>query len=167
LKSGGFEAVGWETGRFGVGFVLLLAGTLQFFPVLALSQLGGLFSQAYDLLFFPSLFVMVACLVLVASVSRRFTKPGFVRPYQVSYEDRRDDGGELELTYANAQRHEKVAVESVTVQKGGLWRPAWSGSRPVTGKTTALRIRFKHRGGVLYLGFESQEEMAQAYEFLR
>jgi hypothetical protein len=169
VNAGSISATGWESPGPGARFVLLLVGIVQFFPVLALSQFGGPYFWLYLHLFYPSVAVFVLFLIIAAYVSNQSTKKSILGPYSIEYTYHGNELGELELTYTNVKgvKRVRIAVKSVKIERIGMWRPGWGGVRRVEGLVAALRIKYKHRQGGLYLGFRSEQEMRNVYELLQ
>ncbi len=172
MKSGSFQAIGFEGGYSRSGnasFFLLLIGALQF---LALTYLGFPAIGPLDMenVFLISLVVTVGCLIGLLATSLQAKR--LIGTFDVAYVDRRDDGGELELTYAMKDRasRDSLAVEKVEAFPGApLAVPTFQrGLNYAPGTEAHLAIRFKRKGGRLRLelGFPSSEEMDEVYRQL-
>ena len=162
MKTGNFSAVGWEASVRPVVFFLLLAGALQIFVVLFVSEL-------YSFII-PSLLLMVASLVgfLALNVSAHRT----VGVYEVSYIDKRSDGGFLEISYARegSDKAEALKVKSISASHRPLSLPTYSkGVRYDNDTVASLTVNFTggQKARRLELGFSSETEMNHAYEQLR
>ncbi len=166
MKTGRFDAVGYETPPASITLFLTLVGTLQIFPVLALSEFSGTYLWLYTKLVFPSCLILILSLLIAAYINRRLTRENSIGAYSVDFAD--NGRGELELSYANTRgvRREHLVPKSVTINRV-LWRTNWKGGQPVDGVVAALGIKFKHRRGRLHLGFPTEQVMRDVYEILR
>lgn len=173
-KSGSFEAIGWEASQRNSLLLLLLAGSLQTILVVYIYNLPSVASwyhPLYNLIIWPSLiFTVISFAGFALLVVRvRFT----VGPYDVSFVDRRANGGALEFTYLTAKgaKRESLHVKSVRPHfKTPLNQPSFSGPVSyVKGTSASLTVEFMGKAGPtkLELGFTNPEEMEQVYEQLK
>jgi hypothetical protein len=173
-KSGHFQAIGWEGGisRIGaISYLVLLLGSLQFLVFLFLPEFPSFGPISSVSFFYLSLAISISSIAGLFMSGIRFTR--VVGAYDVSFEDHRQEGKNLELTYLSQRGIKRVSVPVTGMQphpKSPLYRPTFSrGVSYVSGTKASLTIKLEHKGGPLRLelGFPSVEEMNIVYEQLR
>ncbi len=169
-NTGSFHALGWEAGGPYKLFLLSLVGIIQFFAVVLLSQFGHSYKSIYDDTIFPSLIIMGVSLVIFGAISAYSSRPHLIREYDVTFEDRRSEGGTLRLSYTDSKGlRRESAVKSVKAEHGPLFRPMFTagGTMSVGETKAAMVLTFSDRHERLELGFPSLEEMEKVYEQIK
>ncbi|MGD0476934.1 MAG: hypothetical protein ABSB29_02065 [Nitrososphaerales archaeon] len=164
-KTGSFQAIGWEATAPTLKFFLPLAGVLQIFGVVFLSEMGSWYLDVAERILFPSLLVLVVSFLVLGVQAVVSTRSSLVGTYLVSFIDRREEGGKLELSFEKARGRKRglMVVESVAAKQGRLYRPGYRFPHPVEGTSASIKVKFEGHQGGLELGFASIEKMNEVY----
>ena len=174
MKGSDFHSKGWERNppRLLVP-VLPAVGVLQFPLLLFLFHYNPGPSSAYfqfyiNYLGLPSLLIFVISFLVGLSLPFWFLMSTRLRAFDLYLEDKRDENGELELTFVESGKTRKgpFVVDKVKMYPSGLVRNVGRFNRRVGGTRASMVISFKGRRKQLELGFATAEEMNQVYEQL-
>jgi hypothetical protein len=170
MKTGSFHAVGSEIVRpWSPVYLLPLIGFFQLVLVLLLKILfpsTESYSNVYNTLFLPSLLIFLPSL---AALLIERTRQSPLGSYDITYVDRREEGGVLELAYVNTngKKRNSLVPTSVSVHSGQMHAIGTYSSYGVEGTQGSITILFSRPPLRLNLGFPSAEETTRVYELLK
>jgi hypothetical protein len=174
-RSGSFRAVGWvERSPNPLWAVILIIGVLQFpiswyvfVYIQAPSSAVAEFYTAY--LGLPSIYLLGASGIFILGLPILSLLLDRLHSFEVSFEDKRDVGQGLELSYTLHGRAVvgPLKIRSVDGRRTGLYRSMGRFARPVKGTAATIGISFVNKRNRLVLGFPSVEEMESIYDELK
>ncbi|MGD0476931.1 MAG: hypothetical protein ABSB29_02050 [Nitrososphaerales archaeon] len=146
--------------------ILAYAGLIQF-------VISG-YLVAFTIVAIPFAPLMVSFLVAVISIAifialRRYEPP--IGTLEVSYVDRRDTGGTLQLSYTNSRGERRTHVAVVEVKAfptKPLYKKSGQTYLPLEGTSASMMVRFENMKRLdLLLGFPTVDEMLKVYSHLK
>lgn len=159
MKRGTFRALGYDEMEFTNRSNLLpLVGIFQVLFVLLFLAGTSIVTNGRELIVVSLVVMLVSVIYLGTSLFSK-DSPALL---EVSYEDNRDEGGSLRLSYVTkrGKRRKNLLVKTVEEHANNpLTYMKYNLDLPVSGTQSSLSVRFSNRRLVLELGFSSATDM--------